>query len=214
MNSGLIVEIGQFDISKFELAAAVDFRLQADVAVGVFQARGLPGRLAVDLQFGRIAHDGELEVVPLAALDQAAALGSLERADVAFVALLQIDLIAGRPGLALGRQIGADVNARVVVGRPASLPVEFEHEVAVALVGAHEAVARFEHQQSVLDRRVAAGDLPTIEIPAVEQRGVVMVGGQRGAGGSDKQSANRDNDATELEHSHSPRKVVESKQRC
>ncbi len=163
-----IVEIRKFDVAKLELPAQVDFRLKADVAFGGFQPLGIPSRLSVDFQRRGVADHGEFEMVPLARLHQAAALGAGKLQKVAFGPLFQVHLVTGRKGFALGWQRRADVDARVVVILLASPPVELEHEVAVHFVGAQPAVAALQHQQSVFDAGLAGGGLPAVEIASVE----------------------------------------------
>jgi hypothetical protein len=112
-----------------------------------------------------------------------AAGGPFELADVAFLALQEVRLVASRPGPLARGQLGAEVDARVVhLGLP-GLPLQLEREVAVAVVAAHEAVARFQHQRPAFGRRLALGDLPAVEVLAVEQRPRIagrLVGTQRG----------------------------------
>ena len=73
-----------------------------------------------------------------------------------------------RPGLAFRRQLAADVDARVVLLLLPRAVVELQDEIAIAAVGADKAVAAFGDQQAVFDADFAAGDVPAVEILAIE----------------------------------------------
>ena len=108
-------------------------------------------------------------MVPLPHLGQPLAPRRRQRAHVPFVVLLEVDLVLLWPMGLPGRQLGAEVNARVVGLGFASAPVDVEHEIAVLLLAAHEPLARLEHQQAVFNRHVAFGDDPMVEALAIEQ---------------------------------------------
>src|SRR5262249_37152394 len=123
----------------------IAFALPAQVAaLGVGEAGGVPGFLAVDLAGRMVAGDRQIEGVPLAAgcLDR---LGALARAANAadapdVIARPHVELVAlRRPGIAF--LPGAEEEAAVVVARShGEAPLGDDVEVGVLLIAAQPAV--------------------------------------------------------------------------
>src|SRR6185437_1493425 len=188
----LMVELGDVDVSELELPPLGDLGLKADIAAGGLHSVDFPSRPAVDGQLGSRADDLQPQLVPLARFRQPAALGARQVLDVAFFSLFQVGLVPAGPRLARGRRLRAEVDARVPSGVLASAPFEFQYEIAIVMLGPHQAVAFLQHEQSVFDAGLAARHDPAFQVAAIEQahRKAFSISGNR-EGGLRRQEQNQ-----------------------